>query len=73
MHAQILLNQVDFADLAVLDLSKAGTEEGRKELSQQLVQAMRDKGFFYVVNHGYTQAQVSPCAKLILFRENVYL
>jgi isopenicillin N synthase-like dioxygenase len=49
---------VDYADLAILDLSKATTLEGRRELAGELVKAMHDKGFFYVINHGYTQAQV---------------
>jgi len=53
---------VDFADLAIIDLSKAHTPEGRAELCPQLRDALRTQGFFYAINHGYTQAQ----ARLIL-------
>jgi len=49
---------VEYADLAVIDLSKASTPEGRKELTVQLSRAMHETGFFYVINHGYTQEQV---------------
>jgi hypothetical protein len=52
------LDTVEFADLAIIDLSKAKTEEGRAALVQQVREAMTTNGFFYVVNHGYTQAQV---------------
>jgi isopenicillin N synthase-like dioxygenase len=50
---------VEYADLAIIDLSKAETETGRKALAAEVVQAMTTHGFFYVVNHGYTQEQVS--------------
>jgi hypothetical protein len=50
---------VDFADLAIVDLSKAHTPEGRAELAPQLRDALRTNGFIYAINHGYTQAQVS--------------
>jgi len=49
---------VEFADLAIIDLSKAHTPEGRQELYPQLREALRTHGFFYAINHGYTQAQV---------------
>ena len=49
---------VDFANLAIIDLSKAYTPEGRQELYPQLRDALRTQGFFYAVNHGYTQSQV---------------
>ena len=50
---------MDFADLAIIDLSKAHTPEGRAELAPQLRDALRMNGFVYAINHGYTQAQVS--------------
>ena len=50
---------MDFADLAIIDLSKAHTPEGRVELAPQLRDALRTNGFVYAINHGYTQAQVS--------------
>jgi isopenicillin N synthase-like dioxygenase len=51
---------VDYADLAIIDLSAAETVEGRAKLAAQVCEAMTTQGFFYVVNHGYTQAQVTP-------------
>jgi isopenicillin N synthase-like dioxygenase len=49
---------VDYADLAIIDLSKADTVEGRAGLAKQVTQAMSVHGFFYVINHGYTSEQV---------------
>ena len=49
---------MEYADLAIIDLEKAATPEGRAELAALARDAMRDIGFFYVVNHGYTQEQV---------------
>ncbi|KAG6828486.1 hypothetical protein H0H92_007801 [Tricholoma furcatifolium] len=51
---------LDYADLAIINLSKANTSEGRLELSSQVVQAMKTHGFFYVINHGYTSEQRAP-------------
>ncbi|KAF8432736.1 hypothetical protein L210DRAFT_3711347 [Boletus edulis BED1] len=48
---------LDCADLAIIDLSKACTPEGRAELAPQLRDALRASGFVYAINHGYTQAQ----------------
>ena len=50
---------VDYADLAIIDLGKATTLEGRHELAVQVREAMSTVGFFYIVNHGLTRAQVS--------------
>ncbi|KAI0089616.1 hypothetical protein BDY19DRAFT_993195 [Irpex rosettiformis] len=44
--------QLDYADLAIIDLAKAATPEGRAELAGLARDAMRDIGFFYIVNHG---------------------
>jgi isopenicillin N synthase-like dioxygenase len=49
---------VDYADLAIIDLSKAQDVNGRAELAAQVSEAMQTHGFFYVVNHGYTSSQV---------------
>jgi len=49
---------VQYADLAIIDISKADTEEGRAALAIEVREALHDHGFFYVVNHGYSQAQV---------------
>ncbi|KAG0702541.1 hypothetical protein DFH29DRAFT_982301 [Suillus ampliporus] len=48
---------LEFADLAIIDLSKAHTPEGRAELCRQLRDAQRTHGFVYAINHGYSQAQ----------------
>ncbi|KAI0943093.1 hypothetical protein AcV7_002333 [Taiwanofungus camphoratus] len=48
---------LDYADLRIIDLSKADTSEGRAELAIQVRDSMTTQGFFYVINHGYTQAQ----------------
>ncbi|KAL6302299.1 Clavaminate synthase-like protein [Sparassis latifolia] len=48
---------LDYADLAVIDLSKAHTPEGRALLAIELCDAIAAQGFFYAINHGYTQAQ----------------
>ncbi|KAJ7243604.1 hypothetical protein B0H12DRAFT_1203715 [Mycena haematopus] len=49
--------KLDYADLAIIDLSKAQDARGRAELSLEASEAMRTQGFFYVINHGYTAAQ----------------
>ncbi|EIW79583.1 Clavaminate synthase-like protein, partial [Coniophora puteana RWD-64-598 SS2] len=46
-----------YADLAVIDLSKAHTLEGRTELAAELKNALLTHGFFYVVNHGFSHKQ----------------
>ncbi|KAH9944883.1 Clavaminate synthase-like protein [Amylocystis lapponica] len=48
---------LDYADLTIVDLAKAATPEGRAELAVQVRDAMTTQGFFYVINHGYTQTQ----------------
>jgi hypothetical protein len=39
---------LDWAELPTVDLSKIDTEEGKKEQAQILIDAVRQKGFFYV-------------------------
>ncbi|KAG6884205.1 hypothetical protein C0992_006765 [Termitomyces sp. T32_za158] len=48
---------LDFADLAIIDLTKFGTPEGKSQLVRDVRNAMSTVGFFYVINHGYTQEQ----------------
>lgn len=48
---------VEYADLATIDISKASSEEGFAELAIELREALLNFGFFYVVNHGYSQTQ----------------
>ncbi|KAF5393085.1 hypothetical protein D9757_001267 [Collybiopsis confluens] len=49
---------LDYAELPIVDLSKASTYEGRLELAVQVRQAMSEHGFFYAVNHGYSKEQM---------------
>jgi hypothetical protein len=58
-HAPRTHENLEYADLTVIDLAQSGTLEGRAILSSQLTRAMTTHGFFYAVNHGYTQAQVN--------------
>ncbi len=49
---------VDYADFPIIDISKAKTPEGRKELAPVVRDAMRTYGFLYIVNHGLTNVEV---------------
>ncbi|KAJ8089879.1 hypothetical protein PM082_018457 [Marasmius tenuissimus] len=51
--------ELEYANLAIIDLSKAATPESRQELAIQVSDAMHEQGFFYIVNHGYTQSQTN--------------
>ncbi|CAA7263311.1 unnamed protein product [Cyclocybe aegerita] len=48
---------LDYAELPIIDLAKATTPEERLALSVQVRDAMSNQGFFYVINHGYTPEQ----------------
>ncbi|KAI0752492.1 Clavaminate synthase-like protein [Daedaleopsis nitida] len=48
---------LEWADLPIIDISTANTPEGRIALAPQMHDAMRTYGFLYIVNHGLTQAQ----------------
>ncbi|KJA23967.1 hypothetical protein HYPSUDRAFT_66061 [Hypholoma sublateritium FD-334 SS-4] len=48
---------LDYADLPIIDLTGAGTPEGRIALAAQARDAMTNHGFFYVINHGYKSEQ----------------
>ncbi|KAK1223688.1 hypothetical protein PQX77_013433, partial [Marasmius sp. AFHP31] len=61
----------EYADLAIMDLSKAATPESRQELANQVSDAMHKQRFFYIVNHGYTQSQV-PSFVLISFHSMLH-
>ncbi|KAI0689339.1 hypothetical protein BC835DRAFT_1407866 [Cytidiella melzeri] len=50
---------LDYADLAILDFSQASTPEGRKELAVAARDALRDIDFFYIVNHGLSQSETT--------------
>ncbi|CCM00828.1 uncharacterized protein FIBRA_02870 [Fibroporia radiculosa] len=48
---------LEYANLAILDFAKLDTPEGKKELIEQARDALNTVGFFYVVNHGLSQAE----------------
>ncbi|KAI0634446.1 Clavaminate synthase-like protein [Trametes polyzona] len=48
---------LEWADLPIIDFSNAGTPEGRAELTPRVCEAMHTSGFMYIVNHGLTQAE----------------
>ena len=57
--AYVAILAVDWANLAVIDLSKATTFEGRKTLVEQVHDAIKNDGFLYIINHGIEPEQVS--------------
>ncbi|KAF8214422.1 hypothetical protein K438DRAFT_1562644 [Mycena galopus ATCC 62051] len=59
IHPPTTEEKLDYADLAVIDLSKAQDAEGRAKLASQVSDAIKTQGFFYVINHGYTSAQTA--------------
>ncbi|KZT02258.1 Clavaminate synthase-like protein [Laetiporus sulphureus 93-53] len=50
---------LDWADLVTLDFSLLSTPEGKKQLAQTLVKAVREYGFFYVKNFNISQERVN--------------
>ena len=50
---------MEYADLPIIDISRAKTPEGRQELAPVVRDAMRTYGFLIIVNHGVTQAEVT--------------
>ncbi|KAL0946014.1 hypothetical protein HGRIS_012291 [Hohenbuehelia grisea] len=63
---------LEFADLAIIDLAKLTTPEGRASLINEVRDAMATAGFFYAINHGYSQAQVLPFQKRRTSKPNIY-
>ncbi|ESK88673.1 hypothetical protein Moror_3076 [Moniliophthora roreri MCA 2997] len=56
--AQPTTEALDYADLPIIDLSKAhSTPEAFQELAGEIRSAMSAQGFLYVINHGYTPSQ----------------
>ena len=53
-----MILSVEWAEIPVVDLSKAQTPEGRQELMPLVRDAFRTYGFIYGINHSYTTAQV---------------
>jgi len=50
---------LDWADLITVDLSRYGTPEGNSELAQILIKAVREDGFFYVKGFNISQERVN--------------
>ncbi|ESK86175.1 flavonol synthase [Moniliophthora roreri MCA 2997] len=50
---------LDWAELITIDLSQYNTPEGKKKLAEQLIFALREKGFFYVKNFNISQERVN--------------
>ncbi|KAI6145075.1 hypothetical protein BKA82DRAFT_27836 [Pisolithus tinctorius] len=48
---------LDYADLPTINLSKMESAQCRATLASQVRDALLTHGFFYIVNHGYSQAQ----------------
>ncbi|KAK1923363.1 hypothetical protein DB88DRAFT_439128 [Papiliotrema laurentii] len=57
-HVPETKEDLDWADLATVDLSKINTPEGLREQSQILIEALRTKGFFYVIGFDISQDRV---------------
>ncbi|KAF9871190.1 2OG-Fe(II) oxygenase superfamily protein [Colletotrichum karsti] len=57
-HVPETQENLDWADLPTIDLAKYGTPEGNAQLAQTLIEAIRTKGFFYVINYGISQQAV---------------
>jgi isopenicillin N synthase-like dioxygenase len=52
--------KLEYANLATIDFSllKDG-EEGKTKLTETLNHAMRDQGFFYIINHGLSEEEIT--------------
>ncbi|KAL1636138.1 hypothetical protein SLS58_009987 [Diplodia intermedia] len=51
-------HELDWADLATLDLSQFDAPGGKQKLADQLFKAIQNVGFFYIINFGLTQEEV---------------
>ncbi|ROW02749.1 hypothetical protein VSDG_01709 [Cytospora chrysosperma] len=49
---------LEYADLEALDISKLSQPGGKQTLAKQVVSFINKNGFFYVVGHGFTDAEV---------------
>ncbi|KAL2064207.1 hypothetical protein VTL71DRAFT_4701 [Oculimacula yallundae] len=52
-------HELDWADLATLDLSTFGAPGGKQALATQLKNAIEQIGFFYIINFGLDQDEVN--------------
>ncbi|KAH6888532.1 putative 1-aminocyclopropane-1-carboxylate oxidase [Thelonectria olida] len=51
-------DKLEYADLAYLDISKLDQPGGKEALARQVLSFINTNGFFYVIGHGFTDAQV---------------
>ncbi|TBU57579.1 Clavaminate synthase-like protein [Dichomitus squalens] len=56
-HAPETKENLDYAEVPVIDLANVHTSQGHLELAPKVRDAMRNYGFMCVVNHGLSQAQ----------------
>ncbi|EIW52053.1 Clavaminate synthase-like protein [Trametes versicolor FP-101664 SS1] len=57
VHPPPTKEDLEWADLPIIDFSNASTPEGRAVLTPQVCNAMQTSGFMYIINHGMTQAE----------------
>ncbi|KAF4540181.1 Flavonol synthase protein [Lasiodiplodia theobromae] len=50
--------QLDWADLEALDISKINDPNGIQELAEQVLGFINKNGFFYVTGHGFTDEEI---------------
>jgi isopenicillin N synthase-like dioxygenase len=55
----VLQEDLDWAELVTVDLGLFGSHENNKQLANTLIQAVRQKGFFYVKNFNISQERVN--------------
>jgi isopenicillin N synthase-like dioxygenase len=52
--------KLEYADLPTLDFAKLKTSDaGKAKLAETLNNCMRTQGFFYIVNHGLSEEEIS--------------
>ncbi|KAI2627045.1 putative 1-aminocyclopropane-1-carboxylate oxidase [Hypomontagnella submonticulosa] len=50
--------QLEYAELEALDISKLNQEGGKQALAKQVLKFINKNGFFYVVGHGFSEEEV---------------
>ncbi|KZL65207.1 flavonol synthase (2OG-Fe(II) oxygenase) [Colletotrichum tofieldiae] len=58
LQAAETTEQLDWADLVALDLSKFDKPGGKQELATEFTRAIQQIGFFYVINHGLSREDI---------------
>ncbi|KXH38719.1 flavonol synthase [Colletotrichum nymphaeae SA-01] len=59
IQATEITEQLDWADLVALDLSKFDKPGGKRELAEEFTRAIEQIGFFYVINHGLSREAIN--------------